>query len=286
MIFLILSIISTTLIMVIFKITGRNSKGNFTLILFNYITAALLGYLLGGLPGKEVLHASWLPMAVIIGILFITLFFVIAGSTQRSGIAPTSVASKMSVAIPITFSIIYFNESVTLLKISGILIALVSVFLSIYRKEKSKGSGATVHLLPAILFFGAGLIDSLIKFSQGTVINEKDPLLFSSVLFTVSSLCGIIYLLFRISKWNGIFIPSSILPGILLGIVNFGSLYGIINALEKAPFDSSVVFGINNVGIVLLSVLTASIVFREQLSTINKIGIILSMIAIFILSVV
>jgi multidrug transporter EmrE-like cation transporter len=48
--------------------------------------------------------------------------------------------------------------------------------------------------------------------------------------------------------------------------------------------DSSIVFGINNTGIVVLSVLTGYLVFNEKLRMINYLGIMLSIIAILMFS--
>ena len=71
--------------------------------------------------------------------------------------------------------------------------------------------------------------------------------------------------------------------GIILGCVNFGSIYFLINALNSGIFDSSILFGVNNVGIVGLSVIIGLLIFREKITKINWIGIILSFFAIIIL---
>ncbi|HUS86881.1 MAG TPA: hypothetical protein VMW76_06560 [Bacteroidales bacterium] len=288
MIYLLICILSSSLIMVIFKIAGRLNLDNFNLILINYLAAAILGFLIGGIPGKDVFTSSWLPMAVIIGILFISLFFVIAASTQKAGIAVTSVASKMSVIIPILFSVIYFKEEVTSLKLAGFILAMVSVFLTIYQqgKNKQKKYRASIIMIPLVLFIGAGVIDSLIKFTQSAIIYKQNPIVFSSILFSISAVCGILFALVRGNQWHHFRNRKLIFYGIFLGIVNFGSLYGIIKALNSEVFDSSVVFGINNVGVVLLSVLLATIFYKEKLTVTKKIGIALSIITIVVLSVI
>jgi len=78
--------------------------------------------------------------------------------------------------------------------------------------------------------------------------------------------------------------------GIALGISNYGSLYFIIRALNHQTnngntFDGSIVFGINNLGVIALSVLIGLLFFKEKLLKINWIGIIISFIAIYILSI-
>ncbi len=284
MIYLILCIISSSGIMVIFKLAGRKKLDTFRIIVINYITAALMGFAIGGLPAKSDIDAGWIHLAVIIGILFIVMFFVIALSTQKAGIAVTSVASKMSVVIPITFSIIYFKESVSILKIAGIVMALISVFLTTYDREKASKHGIQVVMLPVILFLGAGLIDSLIKYTQEVKLPGQNTIVFSSVLFSISAITGLIFSIFRREKIERKRLSFTAVTGVILGIVNFGSLYGIIMALQSNVFDSYVIFGINHMGIVVLSILIALVFFREKLSNLNKAGVILSVITIIFLS--
>ncbi|MFP4488711.1 MAG: hypothetical protein ACLFN1_05365 [Bacteroidales bacterium] len=284
MIYLLLCIVSTTGIMVIFKIAGIMKLDTFRIIIINYFTAAILGFSIGGFPSYPDLAAGWLPMAVIIGILFIVMFFVIARSAQKAGIAVTSVASKMSVVIPITFSIFYFNEDLGVLKAAGIMLALVSVFMTTYNRDKTKKRGPEVMILPLVLFLGAGIIDSLIKYSQQVHIIEQGTIMFTSVLFSISALTGVLFSFFRKDNFKSKNIIKIIVAGISLGIVNFGSLYGIIMALDSNILDSSIIFGINNIGIVVLSVITALIFFNEKLSRLNRAGIILSVITIIFLS--
>ena len=272
--------------MVIFKLAGKRNLDNFKLIVINYITAAFFGLSIGGFPGSEIMAGNWLPLAIVIGILFILIFLVMARSTQVSGIAPTTIATKMSVVIPITFSILYFNEGISLLKIAGIVLAVSSVFLSTYRKEVKKVTNSAFALFPLLLFVGSGIIDSLVKYTQESYLNEDLSIVFSSSLFMIAAISGFIISPFRKQSFKSWFKKDLLIMGIILGLVNFGSLYGIIMALESGVFDSSIVFGINNVGIVLLSIILALVIFKEKVSTINKIGIGLSLISIVILSIV
>jgi len=256
----------------------------FRIIIINYFAAAFLGFGFGGLPEKNDLGSGWLHMAIIIGILFIVMFFVIALSTQKAGIAVTSVASKMSVVIPIIFSLFYFNEQINAPKITGIFLAVLSVFMTTYNRDKARKKGIYVVLLPVVLFLGAGLIDSLIKYTQEVHIAGQSTIIFSSVLFSISALTGLIFSFFRKDRWETKKIIQTAIAGLILGVVNFGSLYGLIMALESKIFDSSIIFGINNMGIVVLSVVIALLFFGEKLSLLNKAGIVLSIITIIFLS--
>lgn len=284
MIYLLLCILSSSGIMVVFKLAGIKKLDTFKIIIINYFTAALLGFAIGGLPTISDLTADWMPMVVIIGILFIVIFFVIAITTQRSGIAVATVAAKMSVVIPISFSLLYFHEEISIAKMAGIGLALVSVFLTVYRKEAKQQRVAALLSLPLVLFLGAGLIDSLIKYTQEAFLSGATTIVFSSLLFTCAGITGIVISFFKKNSNSADNLKGTVLFGVILGIINFGSLFGLIKALSSNVFDSSILFGINNMGIVVLSVLIAMIFFKEKLSKLNILGIALSIITIILLS--
>ncbi len=89
--------------------------------------------------------------------------------------------------------------------------------------------------------------------------------------------------LLSLVRWNAVF------WGACLGLVNFGSIYFLVKALDhhdpvKGIIDSSVIFGINNIGIVSLSVLLGILLFREKLSKVNAAGMALCITAIIILA--
>ena len=286
MIFLLLSVVSSSLLMVIFKISGRRNMDSFQVILINYIVATIIGYSIVGLPKRDIFQQSWLLYAFIIGILFIVIFLIMARSTQKSGIAITTVASKMSVIIPIIFSILYFTENVTWLKTLGIVLAMISVFLTVYKKDTGGNKSERRIVLPLILFIGTGLIDSLIKYTQEVHLTGSGSIMFASTLFCIAAISGIAYTPFRKKSINNIFNKDVLIAGLVLGIINFGSLYGIVMALESRVFDSSIIFGVNNIGIVMFSVFLALLIFNEKLSKLNRVGIILSLVSILILSLV
>ena len=74
----------------------------------------------------------------------------------------------------------------------------------------------------------------------------------------------------------------NIIGGMILGFLNFGTTYYLIMAM--GVFQSTVLFPVQNVGIVVLSALAGFIIFKEKLSVINWIGILLSIIAILLIA--
>jgi len=291
MLFLLFSILSSTGIFLIFRLIKKQGISNFPVIVVNYITAALLGFSLNSRTAAEPgpFPAPFYALAMIIGILFILMFFVVARSSQKAGMGVTTIAGKMSVIFPILFSILYdVQDSISGLKAAGILVALAGILLTVYKKRTQLPEPAFIYL-PVLLFFGMGLVDSLVKLAQYEYISDTNLSLFTAILFSISALSGLVASFFQRGRFRSIFTPGALLWGALLGAVNFGSIYFLVKTLNhihpvRGAIDSSVVFGINNIGIVGLSVILGMFLFREKLSGINRAGVLVCIIATILLA--
>jgi len=284
MIYILLSILFFTGIFLIFKILEKNSLPVINIIVVNYFFAAILGNLQSFRNPINALSADWLNMAIIIGLLFFVFFIVIGKSVELVGMSVTTVASKMSVIIPIIFSIIYYGEELTTFKIIGILLALIGVILTVYKKDGKNSSKETSKLfIPILLFIGMGITDSFFKYSQKEYINNDNIALFNSTLFYISFFSSLIYVIIKKQTFR-LIEKKVLLYGLILGITNYLGVFFFIKALGSGAFDASVIFGINNVSIVILSVFLGLILFKEKLTKINTIGVFSAISAIIFLS--
>lgn len=292
MIFLLFSILSSAAIYVIFKFLDRFKIKTFNIIIINYITATILGILLtkSSVDIFPIYQKAWLPYSVIIGVMFIIMFVVIAKSSQVVGIAITTISNKMSVIIPIIVSILIDPLDVlTNLKAIGIILAILAVFLSVYRKRKVEFDPRNIYL-PIILFLGMGLVDSFVKYAQQYHVADDVLPVFTVILFAMAAVAGLVTKALRRTSFKELVDKKNLMWGIALGISNYGSLYFLIKALNYKSqlgdsIDGSIVFGINNLGIIVLSVIIGMTVFKEKFLKINWVGIVLSLIAIYILSI-
>jgi drug/metabolite transporter (DMT)-like permease len=290
-IFLILSILSSTGIFLIFRLIEKRNIETFPVIVVNYIIASILGLVMSWrtTADKEPFPAPFYILAITIGVLFIIMFFILGRSTQKAGMGITTIAGKMSVIFPIAFSILYDPEDVlSPLKLAGILLTLPGVLLTVFKK-KQRIPEVSVIYLPLILFVGMGFVDSLVKLAQHRYIHENNLPVFITILFSISALTGIGSCLFRKNCLASLYRAGVLLWGTFLGMVNFGSIYFLVRALDhsdplRGSLDSSIVFGINNIGIVSFSVLLGLLIFREKLSGKNIAGIFICMLAILLLA--
>jgi drug/metabolite transporter (DMT)-like permease len=278
-----LSILCSTGIYLLFKISEVQKAGLKGIIIINYLFAAFLGFISGNFsnPIQTIASSDWLPIASLIGFLFVVMFFLIGLSARKAGVSVTAVATRMSMVFPVFFSMFMFNEIVTPQKIVLAVATLLAVFMAIYRNpEKTKRSA--VLLLPFILFVGSGSVDTLVKTAQHNYIPPTETALFSATLFAISFLFSPLLLLLKKEK-EKLFNIQTFIIGSALGLVNFGSLFFIIEALNKSNIDSSFVFGINNLAIVSLSGIMGYLLYKEKISKINLAGLALSFICIILL---
>lgn len=291
--FLLLCILSSTGIFIIFKTIDRIGIPSFPVIVINYLTASLLGFFINAreVSLHSILDSRWLPLSILIGVLFILMFFLIAFSSRKAGISVTTVASKMSVVFPIAFSMVIDpGDHLTLMKTAAIAAALCGVILTIYKPGKGKVKSSVVFI-PLLLFVGMGIVDSLVKLAQQNYVLDKETALFSAILFLNAFLSGLVALIFYRKGIKQFVRRRTWLWGLLLGTVNFGSIFFLVRALNYVSpsgsgLDGSVIFGANNISIVALSVLVGLLVFREKLKFINWVGIVLSALALLLFALV
>lgn len=284
MIWLFLSVLTSSLLYVIFKSFKVYGVNTLHAIVINYLVAAATGLIVFKDPIsiKEIVAGNWFWFALLLGLLFITVFNVLGLTSQKNGLSVAAVASKMSLVIPVIFGVWVYQESWDWLKMIGILIALTSVYLASVKTKNGLTIEKKELLLPAILFIGSGTIDTIIKYTEKNFVPDGDEPLFSAVCFSAAFIFGIFILVFetfksRYLQWK------SIIAGIALGIPNYFSIFFLIKALKNG-MESSVFFPINHVGTVLFTTLLGYLIFKERLLDKNYWGIGLAVLAIVIIA--
>ncbi|WP_223033235.1 DMT family transporter [Hanstruepera marina] len=274
MIYLLFSILSSTAIFVLFKLFDKYRINTLQAIVVNYVTASILGLTLSSKPFNisETLESDWFFGAFGLGMLFIFIFNIMAIVSQRNGLSVASVATKMSVVIPVIFGIYIYGESTSLQKLLGIILALAAVVL-VSIKPKSNVRLKNKLLLPFLLFLGSGIIDTSIKYIETYFIEVNGIPLFSATIFGFAAITGLFVLIVKKLKGHLKFNKLSFIGGFVLGFVNYASIYYLLKALDHESLESSTIFTVNNVAIVMLSGLIGLILFKEKLSTKNWLGV-------------
>lgn len=280
MIYIALAIFCSVIVSINFKLFKRYYTNAYQAIVFNYPTAAIF-CLLFFKPDLSITpkNNEWL-LFIIIAILLISIFYFIGKSIETSGMVLTSIAQRLSVVIPVLSAFLIFGETSTTLKIIGLSIGLLAIIAS-----KPSGKADYSYLsswYPLIVFLGTGILDIL--FNLLTKLNQLTFTASLVYIFTIATFLGFASLLFQKIKGNLNFQLKAVFAGVFLGFFNFGSIYFYIKALQIESHQPSVVFSSLDIGVIALGSLIGIILFKEKLSRLNIIGLVLAVLAILILN--
>ena len=291
MISLILSIIFTVLLFVCFKEFEKREINTHQAITINYITASLLAYIINynDINIIGLISSNWIDdnneyltnefyflfSSIFLGIFFVIMFNIMAITTQRLGISIASLSSKISLIIPVLTSIlIYENTKFYFINGLGIILAMISVYLTL-KKDVKPSYPITIAI---ILFFGAGILDTSLDFIQYNFLkSNSDNFNFIVILFFSAFIAGFLKIIFGHHKIQ----LKNIYSGIMLGIPNYLSIYFVLEALNQ--LGGITVFPVLNIGVVLISAIISFIYYKEKINFINWIGISLVCISIFLI---
>ncbi|WP_431295072.1 hypothetical protein [Pedobacter sp. P26] len=137
--------------------------------------------------------APW-PVYIALAILLPSIFLFLAASVKKLGIVKTDIAQRLSLFIPILAAYFIFKEDFNNLKIIGLAIGFVAIFLTFLRKSDHQEARKESLLYPIMVFVGFGVIDVLFK--QIALYKE---LPYTTSLFTVFCLSFVVSLLIVIT---------------------------------------------------------------------------------------
>lgn len=278
MLFLILSIICSVTVGVIFKVARKYSISFTQVVAWNYVFACILCFV-SFKPDLNTIDstAPW-SLYVTIGVLLPSIFLFLVESIKHMGIVKTDAAQRLSLFIPILASWLLFKEEFSILKISAFVVAIPALLLILTKNtENTKNKWG----YPAIVLIGFGMIDILFK-----QIATYTSLPYTSSLFVILGIAmtimitavsyEVVFKKVKISIHN-------ILIGGLVGIFNFGNILFYLKAHQEFSKSPSTVFAGMNMGVIIIGSLVGVLIFKEKLSKMNFIGLILALIAIVLI---
>ena len=280
-----LSVLCSSLIFVIFKLFDILKVQTLYAIITNYIVACTTGLLFydGVINVTQVYQTNWFWGTLALGVLFIIVFNIMAKTSQKVGVSVASVATKMSLVIPVLVGILLYQESLSVLKVAGIILALAAVYFASVKEGALKFSKKTL-VLPILVFVGSGIIDASINYFRATKLTSVEFPLFSATVFAAAAFTGLLFILLKAIKQPLKVNFKNILAGIVLGIPNYFSIFFLLRALQNDLLNSASVFTINNVAIVMFSTLLGILLFKEKLIPKNWAGIVLAVISILLVA--
>ena len=265
------------------KLAKRYQIDVFQAVVWNYSAAIILSW---ALLRPEFGHLKQAPVVsyFALGLLLPAIFIVLGISIKLSGIVRTEMAQRLSLAISLVAAFFIFSDQPNTLKLVGIALAFVAILLTIPRRNdnKNKQLNAFAWLYLLVVFAGFGTIDILFKqIAASKVISYNTSLFFVFVLAFGFSFIALVY---QVANRKMRFSWPHIFIGWGLGIANFGNILFYLKALRAFAHTPSTVFSLMNIGLIVAAALTGFLIFKEKLSLLNKIGIVIAIIAVIIIA--
>ena len=130
---------------------------------------------------------------------------------------------------------------------------------------------------------GSGACDSMVQYAQLYYFAGGGFELFSIMLFVFAALIGFIFAVIISIKKRETLQIQSIVGGVLLGIPNYLSIYFLFQTLLHTGWESTIVFPLANISVVISSAIVGIFFFKERLNKFNFIGLGLAIVSVIIL---
>lgn len=279
MLYLICSIFCSVLVAVLLKIARNNNKEIFVMVHTNYLVAIISCLCLFNANFyKTNTYGDTLYLCIFLGVLLPVLFMVLSKSIAKTGIIKTDIAQRFSLIIPILVSVFFWNQEISLHKGTGLFLGFLALGLILYKKQPLNFKS----YWPLLVLIGYGLVDVLFKkLALVNYITYTDCLL---LIFTIAFLSSCLVGIYLYTNKKITYNKSSIIYGGVLGLLNFVNIFTYIKAHKIVKDNPAVVFATMNFGVIVLSTIVGYFYFKENINKYNTIGIILSLIAIALIT--
>lgn len=283
MIYLFLSIVCSGLLVVMFKIFERLNIDVFSAIVVNYVAATAFAFFYmdnrTDVTSGKVFNESWLPFAIFLGSLFISIFNITSITTLRYGVSTASVAMKLGLVFPVALAFLVYDEPFSWLKLTGIILALGAVVLSSVKEDNAVTHHRGLAILPIVVFLGSGACDSFTQLANKKLVSDSSGESFTLFLFLAAAFWGCIALVYLVLTKKKNVTLKAVCGGMVLGIINYFSFLFLLKALTHVNGGSAFVFPMANLGTVAFATLVGVLLFKEKISRLNALGLTLMALA-------
>ena len=284
MIYLILAIVSSSLISIFMRLSENHIKNEMGMFMANYALCATLavGFMDKSAPelllGTHDQHLTVI-LGIITGAFFLGGFLFLKYNMKYNGIVLSSTFMKLGVLIPTIMAIVVFGEVPSVLQIVGIAIAIVAIIIINFEKEphgsnsigESKNGNKKILLLVLLLLGGLGDSMSNIFEKLGPDSGKDGFLLLTFFTAFVITIAIVILGKKKLCK-------ADILFGLLVGVPNYFSARFLLASLGS--LEAVIVYPTFSVGTMVVVTIVGVIAFREKIS--KQKGIALGLIAVAI----
>ena len=284
MVYLMLAIISSSLVSIVMRVGERKAKNNISMLSVNYFICMIVS-LIYTFTGKTFQIENGFNFAICLG--GINGFFYIAGlvlfqnSVKNNGVVLSSIFMKLGIMMPLIISIVLFQEIPTKIQVIGFVLAILAIVMINIKEKKTTAiverNSKSFKIGLILVLIGCGMADGMSKVYQelGTENFEE---LFLALTFITAFILSVI--LVKIKQQR--FTKNEILYGIMLGIPNYFSARFLLKSLGQIP--AVVAYPTFSIGTIAVITFTGMFIFKEKITKIQMVAIGIIAIAVIMLN--
>lgn len=279
--FILLSAVCSLLIAHFLKVTEVKKLRTLNTLTVNYLVASVFALVLGFAKAgwsSISLELLFLGFCLIVGVFFIANFMVYSKSVHANGVGVTITSMRLSLLVPVLLSILLYNEYLTILKTSGVILVFASLLLLKPKKTEVKIGSFNAGWLLLIIFVLSGFADASLKVYKEEFSTQLNELIFMGMVFLGAFIIGFISILLR---KGSVFSKAEFKQGALIGIPNLYSSIFLIYALED--ISGSIAYPMVNMLSVAGGTALGLLRWNDTVSSLQWAGLGIALIAILIL---
>ena len=284
MLYLLLAIVSSTLITLFMRLGEGKIRNNMAMFTVNYLICVVMSRISMGkmdlFTNAEGIHVA-VGLGLFSGIMYLVSFVFMQWNMRKNGVVLTSTFTKLGVLVPTIMAIVVFREQPKLMQTLGIILAIAAIIIIHFDKEndgaaKAVGGSFKIWLLLQLLV--SGFTDSLANiYDKAGSAALKDHYLFYTFL---AALALAVIMTFKkkvkVSKWDLIF-------GFIIGIPNYFSASFLLLALQSVP--AIITYPVYSVGTIVAITVGSVVLFKEQISSRKRVALLIVMLALVLLNI-
>ena len=150
-------------------------------------------------------------------------------------------------AVSLVLMILIYSESVGWMKIAGIALAFIGVYL--VSSGGGSGSRSKGIWMLFLLFIGSGALDFALNYVQNYHLKHLTASLFSAFGLGCAGVVGLVILIIQILAKKSKIQFKNLSAGLILGVPNYFSIYLLIKSYKTTGWNDSTVLAITNVSV-------------------------------------
>jgi drug/metabolite transporter (DMT)-like permease len=189
------------------------------------------------------------------------------------------------VAIPSLLAFSLYGDSMSFVKVAGLSMALLALYLCTAPDGNNRArTSRMLQLSPITLFLTFGCYFTVLKYLQTYYLAEASYHSYVMSGFVFALATSIIIGLSKGVFKRGDFHLHDLGAGIFLGLINYLAIYALLKVLALKGWQTSQIFPIYSVGVVVFAALLAAAIFKEKFSRRKMFGLAIGILAVALLN--